>query len=123
MPPGTKEMANLKNNTHAPVRRPVEREYVSTLNAAVPLDVWHRICQRAVDDALSGDAKARDWLGRHLMQTEARTLTVLAAEESQSDPETATAQEIADRRATITLDRKKAAYERQMTEITIPDCG
>ena len=113
----------MKNNAKAPARRPVEREYVSTLNAAVPLDVWQRICQRAVDDALTGDHKARDWLGKHLMQTEARTLTVLAAEESESDPATATDREIADRRATLSLDRKKAAYERQTAEIMLPDCG
>ena len=123
MPPGTKEMANLKNNTHAPVRRPVEREYISTLNAAVPLDVWKQICQRAVDDALAGDHKARDWLGKHLMQTEARTLTVLAAEESHSDPATAAELEIADRREAITLDRRKAAADRRFAEITLPDCG
>ena len=118
-----RETATMKTNTKTPARRPVEREYVSTLNAAVPLDVWQRICQRAVDDALTGDHKARDWLGKHLMQTEARTLTVLAAEESESDPSTATDREIADRRASLSLDRKKAAYERQMTEITLPDCG
>ena len=113
----------MKTNTKTPARRPVEREYFAVLNAAVPLDVWQRICQRAVDDALAGDHKARVWLGKHLMQTEARTLTVLAAEESQSDSATATDREIADRRETITLDRKKAAYERQLAEITLPDCG
>ena len=113
----------MKTNTKTPARRPVEREYFAVLNAAVPLDVWQRICQRAVDDALAGDHKSRDWLGKHLMQTEARPLAALAAEESESDPTTATDREIADRRASLSLDRKKAAYERQMTEITLPDCG
>ena len=113
----------MKAKPKTPARRPVEREYFATLNAVVPLDVWHRICQRAVDDALDGDAKARDWLAKHLMQTEARTLTVLAAEESHSDPATAAALEISDVRETIILDRKKAAFDRQMAEITLPDCG
>ena len=113
----------MKDNAKAPARRPVEREYVSTLNAAVPLDIWHRICQRAVDDALAGCPKAREWLAKHLMQTDSRTLTVLAAEESETDPETATAREIADRRETLNLDRRKAASERQFTELTLPACG
>ncbi len=116
-------MVTMKNNAKAPARRPVEREYFATLNAVVTLDVWKRICLRTVADAEAGDAKARDWLAKHLMQTEARTLTVLAAEESQSDPATAAALEISDVRETIILDRKKAAFDRQMAEITLPDCG
>ncbi len=113
----------MKNRGKDPVRRPVEREYVAILNEVVTLDKWKRICQRTVDDALSGDPKARDWLGKHLMQTEARTLTVMAAEESQSDSATAVEQEIADRREALQIDRRKAASDRQMAKLTLPDCG
>lgn len=112
----------MKNDGKAPKRRPVEREYFATLNAAVPLDAWQRIVQRAVDDALAGDAKAREWLSKWLMQAEARTLTVMAAEESLSDSATAAEQEIADRREMINLDRRKAAADRQLEEITLPPC-
>ena len=113
----------MKNKTKAPARRPVEREYFASLNAVVTLEVWQRIGQRAVDDALAGDSKAREWLSKWLMQSEARTLTVLAAEESLSDPATAAEQEIAERRARIDLDRKRAAADRQLAELTLPDCG
>lgn len=112
----------MKNNEKGPNRRPVEREYFATLNAAVTLDVWKRIVQRAIDDALAGDPKAREWLSKWLMQAEARTLTVMAAEESLSDPATAAEQEIADRREKINLDRRKAAADRHLAEITLPPC-
>jgi hypothetical protein len=39
------------------------------LNAVVPLDTWQAICKRAADDALAGDAKARDWLAKWLLGT------------------------------------------------------
>ena len=111
----------MKNDGKPLVRRPVEREYFATLNAAVTLDVWERIIQRAIDDASAGDAKAREWLSKWLMQTETRTLTLMAAEESESDPATAAEQEIADQRERINLDRKKLAADRQLTELLHPD--
>lgn len=49
----------MKANGKPTPRRPIEREYLATLNAAVPLDTWQAICKRAADDALAGDAKAR----------------------------------------------------------------
>ena len=113
----------MKNREKAPVRRPVEREYLGALNAAAPISKWKKICQRAVDDALAGDAKAREWLSKWLMQTETRTLTVMAAEELQSDPATAVEREIADQRERINLDRKKSAADRKLTELMVPDCG
>jgi hypothetical protein len=48
-------------------RRPVEHEYLTTLNGAVPLETWRKIVERAVQDALAGDAKARAWLSRSLL--------------------------------------------------------
>ncbi len=53
----------MKSNGKQTQRRPIEREYLATLNAAVPLESWQAICKRADDDALAGDAKAR---GRRL---------------------------------------------------------
>jgi len=41
-------------------RQPIEREYLATPNAAVPLGTWQAICKRAADDAKVGDTKARD---------------------------------------------------------------
>lgn len=74
----------MKPNGKMP-RRPIEREYLATLNAAVPLDTWQSICKRAAVDALAGDAKAREWLAKWLLGLESRLLTVLAAEESGAD--------------------------------------
>ena len=42
----------MKGNGKTKARRPIEREYLATLNDAVPLDTWHAICKRAADDAL-----------------------------------------------------------------------
>jgi hypothetical protein len=72
----------MKANGPSIPRRPIEREYLATLNAAVPLDTWQAICKRAADDALAGDTKARDWLAKWLLGLESRLLTVLAAEET-----------------------------------------
>lgn len=112
----------MKSNTQASARRPVEREYFATLNSVVTLDVWKRICLRTVADAEAGDARAREWLAKHLMQAEARTLTVLAAEESQSDSATAAELEIADRREALQIDRRRAAFGRQLADTILPDC-
>jgi hypothetical protein len=46
----------MKANGKPTPRRPIEREYLATLNAAVPLDTWQAICKRAADDALAGDS-------------------------------------------------------------------
>jgi len=62
-------------------RRPVEQEYLATLNAAVTLDTWRQIVQRAVSDAVEGDAKAREWLAKYLMGDEPQSLVQLAADE------------------------------------------
>lgn len=113
----------MKKQEKTPMRRAVGREYVGALNAAVPIAKWKRICERAVIDALAGDAKSREWLSRWLMQNETRSLTALAAGEFQSDPATAVEQEIADERERIDLDRKKAAAERKLSEILVSNCG
>ena len=73
---------NMKPNGSPRARSPIEREYLATLNAAVPLDTWQATCKRAADDALARDAKARDWLAKWLLGLESRLLTLLVAEES-----------------------------------------
>jgi hypothetical protein len=106
----------MKSNGNAKQRRPIEREYLATLNAAVPLDTWQAICERAADDALSGDAKARDWLAKWLLGIESRLLTTLAAEESRSAPEAVVESEIEARRQKIEVDRKAAEQNRLIFE-------
>jgi hypothetical protein len=46
----------MKANGKPTPRRQIEREYLATLSAAVPLDIWQAIYKRAADDALAGDA-------------------------------------------------------------------
>jgi len=49
----------MKANGKPATRRPIEREYLATLNAAVPLDTWQAICKRA-----AGEVKAHDYVLR-----------------------------------------------------------
>ncbi len=52
-------------------RRRTEADYPAALSDQVPLDAWSQIVERAVADAIAGDAKARDWLSRYLLPTPA----------------------------------------------------
>jgi hypothetical protein len=63
-------------------RRQVEREYLATLSAVVTPEVWESICQRAAADAMAGDHRAREWIGRIVLGTEPMRLLDLAADES-----------------------------------------
>jgi hypothetical protein len=47
-------------------RRAVETDYLAALSEAVPLARWRAIVETAADQAVSGDAKAREWLGSYL---------------------------------------------------------
>ena len=102
----------MKSNGKAPSRRPIEREYLATLNAAVPLDTWEAICKRAADDALAGDTKARDWLAKWLLALDTRRLTTMAAEESGAEPAEAAESEIEVRRQKIEDDQRQAEHNR-----------
>src|SRR5262249_38169576 len=104
----------MKSNGNPTPRRPIEREYLAALNAAVPLDTWQAICKRAADDALAGDAKARDWLAKWLLGLETRLLTTLAAEESGANPDAAAEREIAEQNQKIEDDRRKAKKQREL---------
>ena len=58
-----------KGNPGGPGRpkRPTEIAYMSVVMSKCSIDDWQEICGRAVEDAKNGDAKAREWLGKHLM--------------------------------------------------------
>ena len=56
----------------------VERRYLKSLIGAVPLKKWKAIVKKAVEEAEAGDAKARDWLARHLVGTEPLGMMELA---------------------------------------------
>jgi hypothetical protein len=104
----------MKANGKATTRRPIEREYLATLNAAVPLHTWEAICKRAADDALAGDARARDWLAKWLLGLDSRQLAALAAEESGSDLTVAADHEIAQRKQQIDDKRREEDKFRQL---------
>jgi hypothetical protein len=97
-------------------RRPIEREYLATLNAAVPLETWQAICKRAADDALAGDARARDFLAKWLLGVEARPLTRLAAEVRDSDSAAVADAEVDQRRQKIDDDRESAEAMKKSLE-------
>jgi hypothetical protein len=59
-------------------RRPVEHEYLARLNAVVTLDVWQQIVQRAAQDALEGDSKARDFVAKYVLGDDRVSLLELA---------------------------------------------
>ena len=61
-------------------RRPVEETYLLAITTACPIETWERICAKAVEDALGGDPKAREWLARYLVrEPEGGTPTLLHA--------------------------------------------
>ena len=61
--------------------RKTESDYVRVLSDRVPLELWGRIVDRAVADALAGDSKARAFLARYLLGSN-QTLLGVAAEEA-----------------------------------------
>jgi hypothetical protein len=63
-------------------RRAVEREYLAQLAEACPPETWPQVCQKAVEDARAGDARASDWLARYLLGAEPPRLLALAADEA-----------------------------------------
>ena len=61
--------------------RAVERDYLAALSERLSLADWRSIVDRAVKDARSGDARARDWLSRYALGAEPMRLTDLALRE------------------------------------------
>jgi len=68
-------------------RRQVEVDYLANLADVVPSDTWRKITERAVQDALAGEYKARDWLSKYLLGESSR-LEQLAKEEHDSQAKT-----------------------------------
>lgn len=62
-------------------RRTVESEYLASLSDAVSLADWRQVVDRALADAVAGDAKARDWLSRYLLGDAPGKLSTLATAE------------------------------------------
>jgi hypothetical protein len=48
-------------------RRAIEADYLAALSDAVPMEEWRRIVGTAIDQAIAGDAKAREWVASYLM--------------------------------------------------------
>jgi hypothetical protein len=48
-------------------RRAVEADYLRSLSDRVPVDKWTKIVDAAVEQALAGDHRAREWLGLFLV--------------------------------------------------------
>lgn len=48
-------------------KRETERAYLSVMMRLCPPSTWATICERAVQDALAGDDKARAFLARYLL--------------------------------------------------------
>lgn len=48
-------------------KRQTEASYLAVMMEACDLEAWRAIVGQAVADALTGDAKAREWLGRYLV--------------------------------------------------------
>jgi hypothetical protein len=59
-------------------RKKVERRYLQSLIGCVPLRRWRQVVCKALEDAEQGDAKARDWLSRHLVGSEPLLMLELA---------------------------------------------
>ena len=62
-------------------RRAVERDYLQTLSDVVKPEDWRRVVTQALQDAQSGDPRAREWLSRYLMGPEPAKLIDLAVSE------------------------------------------
>lgn len=58
-----------KGNPGGPGRpaRMVETDYLASLSEQVPRDAWASIVSNAVESAVKGDPKAREWLSRYLL--------------------------------------------------------
>ncbi len=76
-------------------RRTVEHDYLAVLGDTVSLEDWRKVVERAVADAKSGDARARDWVTKYLIGNDPPQLVELAARERRG----ATADELVDKLA------------------------
>ncbi len=56
-------------NPGGPGRKPreIEQEYIAKMESIVSGDAWEAIVQKAKDDAIQGDSRARAWLSGYLL--------------------------------------------------------
>lgn len=47
--------------------RAIELDYLRSLSDTITVDDWRDICSKAVKDAKAGNAKAREWITRHVL--------------------------------------------------------
>src|SRR5262245_44981111 len=67
-------------------RRVAESDYLRALTEECPPEMWQMICRRAVAEALAGDAKARDWIGRYLLGNPSELPTLALATSKPEGP-------------------------------------
>ncbi len=53
--------------------RAIELDYLRTLSDTITLDDWRGICSKAVEDAKSGNSKARDWVTKYVMGNDTKS--------------------------------------------------
>jgi len=70
---GTTWQRGQSGNPKGRPRREIERGYVDATIGGCPVKAWSEIVARAVADAKGGDGKARDWLTRLLLGSDAPT--------------------------------------------------
>ncbi len=68
-----------KGNPGGPGRPPraVELDYLVALRDGVSLADWAKVIGRALEDALSGDHRAREWLAKYLLPTDPALLAAV----------------------------------------------
>ena len=66
-------------------RRAIEHDYMAVMGDTVSLMDWRDIVSRALKDAKRGNARARDWLTRHLLGNNPPPLLDLAARERRGE--------------------------------------
>lgn len=78
----------LPGNPGGPGRPPraMESDYLRILAETVTVDHWKQICEQARDNALAGDARARQWLSEHLLPKHAKLAGAYADAELNRDP-------------------------------------
>jgi hypothetical protein len=61
-------------------RRSLERKYLEATFAATPVAQWRRVVEKALEQALDGDAAARAWLSKYLLGDDPLSLVELVDE-------------------------------------------
>jgi hypothetical protein len=60
--------------------RDIETSFINVLTDVCSMDKWKKICNRAVNDAIKGDAKARDFVASYLIGKPRQVLELQSAE-------------------------------------------